>query len=111
MPFIAGFFELAVAIVMMLLGGFDILTDMLVFVIWIFYTLVFMAVIKLRKTEPDLPRPYKVPLYPFIPIVSIIGGIFILSMTLINQLSLVVIGLGLTALGIPFYIFANRKRN
>ncbi|MGY3703273.1 amino acid permease [Vagococcus martis] len=108
-PFIAGFFELVVAVVMMLLGGFDILTDMLVFVIWIFYTLVFFAVIKLRKTEPDLPRPYKVPLYPFVPIVSIIGGIFILSMTLINQLSLVIIGLGLTALGIPFYLYANKK--
>ncbi|MCI0130270.1 MULTISPECIES: APC family permease [unclassified Vagococcus] len=109
-PFIAGLFELAVAVVMMLLGGFDILTDMLVFVIWIFYTLVFCAVIKLRKKEPDLPRPYKVPLYPFIPIISIIGGVFILSMTLINQLSLVVTGLGLTALGIPFYLYANRKK-
>lgn len=109
-PFIAGLFELAVAVVMMLLGGFDILTDMLVFVIWIFYTLVFFAVIKLRKTEPDLPRPYKVPLYPFVPIVSIIGGIFILSMTLVNQLSLVIIGLGLTALGIPFYLYATRKK-
>ena len=109
-PFIAGLFELAVAVVMMLLGGFDILTDMLVFVIWIFYTLVFFAVIKLRKTEPDLPRPYKVPLYPFVPIVSIIGGIFILSMTLVNQLSLVIIGLGLTALGIPFYLHATRKK-
>lgn len=109
-PFIAGLFELAVAVVMMLLGGFDILTDMLVFVIWIFYTLVFCAVIKLRKKEPDLPRPYKVPLYPFIPIISIIGGVFILSMTLINQLSLVVTGLGLTALGIPFYLHATRKK-
>ena len=27
----------------------------------------FIAVFLLRRREPELPRPYKVPLYPFIP--------------------------------------------
>ena len=108
-PYIAGILELVIAIGMMMVGGFDMLTDMLVFVIWIFYTLVFIAVIKLRKTEPDLVRPYKVPLYPFIPIVAIIGGVFILVMTLINQFSLAMVGILITALGIPFYIYLKKK--
>lgn len=64
---------------MMMIGGFDTLTDMLIFVIWIFYTMVFVGVILLRKKEPDLFRPYKVPMYPFIPLVAIIGGTFIVS--------------------------------
>lgn len=108
-PYIAGILELVIAIAMMMVGGFDMLTDMLVFVIWIFYTLVFIAVIKLRKTEPDLVRPYKVPLYPIIPIVAIIGGVFILVMTLINQFQLAMVGIAITALGIPFYIYLKRK--
>ncbi|WP_159723719.1 APC family permease [Enterococcus sp. CSURQ0835] len=108
-PYIAGILELVIAIIMMMVGGFDMLTDMLIFVIWIFYTLVFIAVIKLRKTEPDMPRPYKVPLYPIIPIIAIIGGLFILVMTLINQFSLAMVGIVLTLIGIPFYMYSKKK--
>ncbi len=42
---------------------------------WIFYILSFTAVIKLRKSKPHLERPYKVPLYPFIPLLAIFGGL------------------------------------
>ncbi|MBM7712365.1 APC family permease [Enterococcus xiangfangensis] len=108
-PYVAGILELVIAIVLMMAGGFDVLTDMLIFVIWIFYTLVFIAVIKLRKTEPDLVRPYKVPLYPIIPIIAIIGGVFILVMTLVNQFQLAMVGILITALGIPFYLYMKRK--
>ncbi|MGX6962920.1 APC family permease [Vagococcus xieshaowenii] len=104
-PYVSGVFMTGIAVIMMFTGGFDLLTDMLVFVIWIFYTLVFMAVIKLRKTEPHLPRPYRVPLYPLLPIISILGGIFIITMMLINQFSLAMVGLGLTLIGAPVYYF------
>lgn len=48
-PVAAGILELVIAIGMMMIGGFDTLTDMLIFVIWIFYTMVFVGVILLRK--------------------------------------------------------------
>ncbi|KRN75259.1 hypothetical protein IV73_GL000420 [Weissella kandleri] len=102
-PYVAGLFQLILSIALMFVGGFDMLTDMLVFVIWMFYTLVFVAVIKLRHTEPDLIRPYKVPWYPFIPIVAILGGVFILVMTLISNFGLAMIGIGLTLIGLPVY--------
>ena len=50
---------------------------MLIFVIWLFSVLIFVAVFILRKREPNLKRPYKVPLYPVIPIIAVLGGIFI----------------------------------
>ena len=62
---------------MILLGNFTVLTDMLVFVMWTFNTMLSVAVIILRKREPELKRPFKVPWYPIIPIISVIGGIFI----------------------------------
>ena len=43
---------------------------------WIFYILSFVAVIILRKTQPNLNRPYRVPMYPIIPILAIVGGLF-----------------------------------
>ena len=95
----------AIAIVMILLGNFTVLTDMLVFVMWTFNTMLAIAVIILRKREPELRRPFKVPWYPIIPIISILGGIFIVVSTIINQFILSIIGIGLTLLGLPIYFF------
>ncbi|SUP58981.1 Serine/threonine exchanger SteT [Weissella viridescens] len=64
----------------------------------------------MRRREPDLPRPYKVPLYPVIPIISILSGVFILVSTLMTQLTLALIGIGLTLLGLPVY-FIMQHRN
>ncbi|MGN8981261.1 APC family permease [Enterococcus villorum] len=108
-PLSAGILELVVAILMMMVGGFDMLTDMLVFVIWIFYTMVFIGVIILRKTEPSLKRPYKVPLYPIIPLIAIIGGGFIVVSTLLTQTFLALSGIAMTLAGIPVYLYLKNK--
>ena len=42
----------------------------------------FVAVIILRKREPNMERPYKVPLYPIIPLIAILAGSFVLINTL-----------------------------
>ena len=36
------------------------------------YILSSASVLKLRKSEPDLPRPYKTPLYPYTPIIALV---------------------------------------
>lgn len=108
-PYNSGLFMLFISIIMMAVGGFNTLTDMLVFVIWIFYTMTFLAVFILRKREPELVRPYKVPLYPFIPLVAIIGGLFIVINTLFTQPLLALCGIGLTALGLPIYYTMRKK--
>lgn len=95
------------AILYALSGQFSLLSSLSIFTIWIFYIFIFIGVFKLRKTQPKLNRPYKVIGYPFIPIIAICGGIFVI----INQLfmsglktSIVAIsGLIITLLGIPLY--------
>lgn len=74
---VVGILELVIVIGMMMVGGFDILIDMLIFVIWIFYMMVFVGVIFFCKKEFDLIWLYKVLMYLFILLVVIIGGIFI----------------------------------
>ncbi|MDT2045909.1 amino acid permease [Priestia aryabhattai] len=109
-PYNSGIFILFIAVIMMTIGGFNTLTDMLVFVIWIFYTMTFAAVLILRKREPDLQRPYRVPLYPVLPLISLLGGLFIVINTLFTQTTLALWGLGITALGLPIY-FAMKKNH
>lgn len=107
-PYGAGILQFAIALLMMVLGNFDLLTDMIVFVMWIFSLLIFIAVFILRKREPNLMRPYKVPGYPVIPIIAIIGGIFILITTIVTQFTLAMIGLAATLLGIPVYFLTKK---
>lgn len=108
-PVIGALIVDAIAIVMILLGNFTVLTDMLVFVMWTFNTMLSIAVIILRKREPKLRRPFKVPLYPIIPLISILGGIFIVISTIINQFTLSIIGIGLTIFGLPIYFYMQKE--
>ncbi|KFN93708.1 amino acid permease [Tetragenococcus muriaticus PMC-11-5] len=108
-PWFSGIFQLIVAIIMILTNAFDALTNMLVFVIWLFYCMAFLAVMILRRREPELARPYKVPAYPLIPIIALLGGLFIVVNTLFTQFTLAAIGIVLTAIGIPFYFYLKKK--
>lgn len=108
-PWFSGIFQLVIAAIMMLTNAFDAITNMLVFVIWLFYCMAFAAVMILRKKEPELVRPYKVPAYPVIPIVALLGGLFIVINTLFTQFMLAGIGIVLTAIGIPFYFYLKNK--
>ena len=94
---------------MTFLGTFNTLADMAMFSWWIFNVLAFVGVIKFRKDCPDIERPYRVPLYPFVPIVAIIGGIVVLVSALITQTVLALIGLALTGSGMIVYYFVKRN--
>lgn len=109
LPINGGLVILGIAILMILTGQFNQLTDLIIFVIWIFITLTFIAVIILRKTQPNIERPYKVPLYPIIPLVAIIGGLYIVINTLIVQPGNAFIGIFLTLIGIPVYLYCKKK--
>ena len=108
-PVIGALIVDAIAIIMILLGNFNVLTDMLVFVMWTFNTMLSIAVVILRKREPELKRPFKVPWYPIIPLISVIGGVFIVVSTIINQFVLSLSGIVLTLLGLPIYYYMQNK--
>ncbi|MGX7078574.1 APC family permease [Gemella parahaemolysans] len=108
-PYYSAFVTLILTIGMMFTGEFDTLTDFLLFTIWIFFIATFFAVFVLRKKEPNMPRPYKVPLYPIIPWISIIGGAYIVIAALITQFTLAISGVLLTLLGLVFYTETHKK--
>ena len=91
-------------------GQFNLLSDLSMFAVWSFYVLTFVGVIKLRKTQPNLHRPYKVPLYPIIPITAILGGSFVvLNQLLFAGMTNTLISLGgvvITLIGLPIYNLA-----
>lgn len=107
--------------VLVLSGTFDQLTDMLIFVSWIFYALAAGSVFTLRRRMPDEPRPYRVWGYPVTPILFIaFASVYVVftlysdilsfrkgETPLINSL----MGLVWVALGIPGYLYWSYKKN
>jgi basic amino acid/polyamine antiporter, APA family len=82
---------------------FTILTNCIVFVSSIFYLLSVYAVIHLRRTQPDLERPYRTLGYPFVPIVYIVVYVWFLFQIFSTNRGEAYIGIGLLALGAIIY--------
>ncbi len=68
----------------MILGGdIDSLIDFFSFTVWIFYGMSMAAVIILRKTSPNLARPYKVPI--FIPVIVLVVSVYLVFAPIIEN--------------------------
>jgi basic amino acid/polyamine antiporter, APA family len=83
-PRVAIFIQTGVALILVGWGafsgrGFAQMVDYLSPVYWLFLMLAGLAVIVLRIRKPDVPRPYKVPLFPLLPLVFTLGSAFVLS--------------------------------
>ena len=94
-------------------GQFNTLTNLAVFSCWIFYTLTFVCVIRLRRTHPELERKYKVPGYPVVPILAIISGVYvIISQLALSGLGNTLLSIGsivVTLIGLPVYSAAKKR--
>src|SRR5512132_1927016 len=58
------------------------------------------AVMLLRRRAPDMPRPYRIWLYPVPSLVALVGWVFIFAT---SDLNIILFGLGTLALGIAFF--------
>ncbi|UUV18574.1 amino acid permease [Fusobacteria bacterium ZRK30] len=97
---ISGLYLLAPFVIGM---SIDIFADIPVAIIWAFYSVLFIGLIILRKREPNLARPYKVPLYPIIPVLAAIGGLGITISATVNQPYYMLYSIIIVLSGIPFY--------
>ena len=107
------------ACILVLSGSFDMLTEMFVFVTWIFYVVIAVGLIVLRSRMKDDNRPYKVWGYPVVPILFILFGAYFLYLTVYNDVNNYldgkspfinsVFGLVLTAAGVPLYWYFRRR--
>lgn len=91
--------------VVVLSGWFDDLYNFVIFGSWILYLLTAICVFVLRRKRPDLPRPYHVLGYPIVPVLFIGVATLLLISTLQTRPRESLMGIGLMALGVPFYFY------
>jgi APA family basic amino acid/polyamine antiporter len=98
------------ASVLCLSGQYGNLLDFIIFTVLLFYILTIAGIFKLRRTRPDIPRPYKAIGYPVIPMLYIILAAFICVVLLIYKPTYTWPGLIIVLIGIPvYYILQKRK--
>jgi basic amino acid/polyamine antiporter, APA family len=97
------------AAVLVVSGSYEALADYAMFAIWLFYALMIAGVIVLRRTQPQLNRPYRMWGYPVTPALFLIIAIWFLGNMLKTRPIPSFAGLLLIVAGIPVYFFWARR--
>jgi APA family basic amino acid/polyamine antiporter len=98
-------FQAIWASLLCLSGTYGQLLDYVVFSVLIFYVLTILGIFRLRKTRPNLERPYKAFGYPIIPAIYIVLAVAIMLILLFFKPDYTWPGLIIVLLGIPVNYF------
>jgi len=91
------------------LGQFQQLVNYTMFVAWIFYGLGAASVFAYRRKFPDLPRPFRVPGYPWTPALFVAAAALLVGNVIVSTPRNAAIGLSIVAIGIPaYFLWKNR---
>jgi APA family basic amino acid/polyamine antiporter len=86
-----------------LTGTFEELYSLFVFAVWIFFALTAIAVLRLRRTEPDLVRPYRAWGYPWTPLLFLFAAVALTINLWMARPVRSSLGLAVIVAGIPFF--------
>ena len=93
-------------------GDIVIVANIVVFAVVITFAMVNLAVILLRYVQPDLERPFRVPLnIGKFPILPLFGFAVTVYMAVQFELEIILVGLGIIGAGIVFYFLYNRRKS
>jgi APA family basic amino acid/polyamine antiporter len=92
------------SIVLALSGTFEQLLTYVIFIAWIFYALAAAAIFVYRRRQPNVLRPYRVPGYPWTPLLFIVAAAALVGNTIFAEPLNALVGLGIVLLGAPAYL-------
>lgn len=108
-PDFALYIQCGWTILLTLSGQYGDLLDYVIFAVLLFYILTIGGLFRLRRTRPDMERPYRAVGYPVLPVLYILVAGVIEVLLLWNKPAFTVRGLILVLLGAPVYFLWRRK--
>lgn len=114
-PYIATILSVCICIPLVLSGSFEQLAVMSVVARFAQYIPTCLSILALRKRE-DIQGTFRVPFGPVIPVIAVIGSIWLLQQAWIQDIGLpllqnrVLCGLGAMILAIPLYFFMRKNK-
>ncbi len=103
-PSVAIWLATVLGVVYVLFNDFQQLADKFILGIWPFYALAVAAVFVLRRTRPDLPRPYLTWGYPVVPLLFLLASVGMVLNALWTDPLNTGITFGIILAGIPVYL-------
>ena len=97
------------SMILALSGTYEQLFTYVMFSSILFNVATGLALFRLRKTQPDQPRPYRAWGYPAVPALFVLGSAAFVLNTLFERPVESIAGLGLMALGVPVYWYSRGK--
>ena len=76
---------------------------------WIFYALTALALMVLRRSKPDLERPYKTWGYPVVPALFFLIAVAVVINVYVSSPLKSLVGSAIILGGLPIYYFSRRK--
>lgn len=102
-PTLALLVQAGMVLVYLSLSQLRELVDTVVFAEWIFHGLAALALLRLRRLRPGLPRPFRSFAYPLAPLVYLVAALLVVLGTLVQADRSVLTGLGIVLLGALAY--------
>ena len=97
------------SVVLTATGTYDILTDIYIFVLSVFFFMSGASLFVLRRTAPDAARPYRVWGYPIVPALFLVVTFYLLVNTMLATPIRAIAGIGLIVVGLPIYEYFTRR--
>jgi len=85
-------------------SGFEAAVEYTAPVFWFFFLLTGLSLIALRGKEPEVTRPFRVPLYPLTPLVFCLMCAYMLYSSAAYTRLGALVGVGVLAAGVPVYL-------
>jgi amino acid transporter len=102
-PYVAITLAATLGVAFVLTRTFEQLADTFVLSIWPFYAVAIAGLYRLRRSRPDLPRPYRVPGYPVLPAIFIAAVIYLVGNALAADPLWTSVTFGIVLAGVPVY--------
>ncbi|MGI8992572.1 MAG: APC family permease [Bryobacteraceae bacterium] len=101
--------QCAWAILLTLSGQYNDLLDYVIFAVLLFYILTIAGIFVLRRTRPEMERPYRAVGYPVLPAAYILAAGLIEILLLLYKPNYTFPGLVIVLLGVPVYYLWRKK--
>ena len=105
-PHVAILLSALLGMALVMSRSFESLANTFVIAAWPFYALSVAALFRLRRTRPDLPRPYRAVGYPIVPAIFVIAVVWFVVNALVTDPLPTIATLALVAIGAPIYFFS-----
>jgi APA family basic amino acid/polyamine antiporter len=109
-PGIAMIFTWVAAVTLILVGSFDVLFGMAGFLGIAVDAAVYASLFRLRRTEPDLLRPYEALGYPWLPMLPLVIALALLAGLIYEDFKMSLFTVATLGLSFPLYALAKRGR-